>query len=178
MNQFCLERKGVGMVLQILLQRIHSPPHRRRANARHIAGRHQQLCLVGFQLFGRCARFRPPYESTLGKSLLRQPVPLAIVECAAAHSTIYVACSEMCSRPIGGHPGAAMVGIDCTFSLETFQPLQDGLAGPPGDLIGVGHGLDAVYRITLHVQIDGRVSVGRRGAGMAKPLADGCQIHT
>jgi hypothetical protein len=38
MHQFFLERKGDEL---FLLRRVHTPPHRRRAHARDIAGRQQ-----------------------------------------------------------------------------------------------------------------------------------------
>src|SRR6266849_598523 len=78
MRLFFLERKG-GPCSQHLLQHADPPPHRRRADARHIAGRHQQLRLVGIQRFGRLGRVRPPYEPSLGKPLRRQPVSLAVI---------------------------------------------------------------------------------------------------
>src|SRR6266849_6762065 len=79
MRLFFLERKGGDAVFATLLQHAHPPPHRRRADARHIAGSHEQLRLVGLQRFGRLGRFRPPYEPSLGKPLLRQPVSLAVI---------------------------------------------------------------------------------------------------
>src|SRR5271157_2853719 len=62
-----------------LFQHADSPPHRRRADARHIASRHQQLHLVGFQWLGWFGPFRPPHESPAGETLLGQPVSLAVI---------------------------------------------------------------------------------------------------
>src|SRR5450755_31597 len=80
MHLLFLERKGVAMFfLQPLLCRVYPPPHRRRPHARQVTGRHQQLRLVGFQRLGSRVGFRPPYESSLGEPLLRQPVSLAVI---------------------------------------------------------------------------------------------------
>src|SRR5664279_5553531 len=70
---------GRNGFLQISLQRVHPPPHRRRADARHIAGRHQQLCFVGFQWLGRRAVFGPPNKPAFREPLLCEPVSLAVI---------------------------------------------------------------------------------------------------
>src|ERR1700688_1247760 len=80
MSLFFLERKGGDAVFsQHLLQHADPPPHRRRADARYIAGRHQQLCLIRFQWLGRSGRFRPPHEPPLGEPFLCQPVSLTVI---------------------------------------------------------------------------------------------------
>src|ERR1039457_268304 len=62
-----------------LFQHADSPPHRRRADARHIASRHYQLHLVGFQWLCWFGPFRPPHESSAGETLLGQPGSLAVI---------------------------------------------------------------------------------------------------
>src|SRR5271157_1425847 len=62
-----------------LFQHADSPPHRRRADPRHIARCHQQLHLIGFQCLGWFRRLRPPHESSAGETLLGQPVSLAVI---------------------------------------------------------------------------------------------------
>src|SRR6266446_2947552 len=83
MNLFFLERKGVTPVFFLvprdLFQHPDSPPHRRRADPRHIASRHQQLHLIGFQCFGWFRRLRPPHESSTRETLLGQPVSLPVI---------------------------------------------------------------------------------------------------
>jgi len=80
MNQLFLERKGVNDIsFRPLPESVDPPPHRRRAHPRHIPGHHQQLRFVCLQLLGRRARFRPPRESSLGKTLLRKPIPLTVI---------------------------------------------------------------------------------------------------
>ncbi len=70
MNRLMLERKG-KMVLAV---RYFSAFTRR-----HFPGGEQQQRLVGFQLFGGVAGFRPPNEAAFRQSFLRQPVSLAVV---------------------------------------------------------------------------------------------------
>src|ERR1019366_208325 len=65
--------------LRSLLQLAHAPPHRRGTNPRHVTSHHQQLRFVSPQPLRRRARFRPPREPSLGKTLLRQPISLAVV---------------------------------------------------------------------------------------------------
>ena len=60
-----LERKGSGLFFTATSSlRVQPPPHRRGAHTRNVAGRHQQLCLICFQPFGRGVRFWPPNESS------------------------------------------------------------------------------------------------------------------
>src|SRR5262245_50128476 len=77
MRLFFLERKSCFP--PDLLQPADAPPHRRRTHSRNISGGHQQMRLIGFQWFGRLTSFRPPYESPLGKSFLREPAALPII---------------------------------------------------------------------------------------------------
>src|ERR1035437_8400749 len=79
MNQLFLERKGLLMILLILISARYAPPHRRGTDSRHIPGHHQQLGFVSFQLLGRRGRFRPPREPPFGKTLLREVVSLAVI---------------------------------------------------------------------------------------------------
>src|SRR5262245_10590403 len=66
-------------MFRLLPRPLHTPPHGRRSHPRHIACRHQQLGLIGFQRFGWSGGFRPPHKTPLGKPLLREPVALTIV---------------------------------------------------------------------------------------------------
>src|SRR6266511_968507 len=62
-----------------LSERVHSTPHGCRPQTGDVAGGHQQLRLIRLQRFGGGVGFRPPYESSFGQALLRQPVSLAII---------------------------------------------------------------------------------------------------
>src|ERR1035437_3366245 len=65
--------------LATLLQFAHAPPHRCSTDPRHVPSHHQQLRFVSLNPLRRRARFRPPREPSLGKTLLRQPISLAVV---------------------------------------------------------------------------------------------------
>src|SRR6266700_23080 len=65
--------------LRSLPQLAHAPPHRRNADPRHVSSHHQQLRFVSLNPLRRRARFRPPREPSLGKTLLREPISLAVV---------------------------------------------------------------------------------------------------
>src|ERR1035437_5584932 len=79
MNQLFLERKGLLMILLILISaRSRAATSARHGLATH-PGHHQQLGFVCLQLLGRRGRFRPPREPPFGKTLLREVVSLAVI---------------------------------------------------------------------------------------------------
>src|ERR1017187_676185 len=51
---------GDPLLSQHLLQHADPPPHGRGPHPGKVAGRHQQLCLIGLQWLGRSGPFRPP----------------------------------------------------------------------------------------------------------------------
>jgi len=56
---------------------------------------------------------------------------------------------------------------------EILQPFKNGLVLAPGSLARIWNRFDFVNGLTLHLEIDGGVSVRSAWAGMTEPLADG-----
>ena len=56
---------------------------------------------------------------------------------------------------------------------EILQPFKNGLVLTPWGLARTWNGFDFVNGLTLHLEIDGGVTVRRAWAGMTEPLADG-----
>ena len=83
----------------------------------------------------------------------------------------------MCSRPANGVLVVRFAGDRLHINSEVLQPLQNGLAGPPGSFPRRGDGFHTIDRVALHVEIESGISAGGRWAGVSKPLADGGQVH-
>ena len=82
----------------------------------------------------------------------------------------------MCSRPLIGVL-VVRFARDRLHITEVLQPLQNGLAGPPGSFARSHDRFHTVDRVPLHIEIESCISAGGRWAGVSKPLADGGQVH-
>ena len=83
----------------------------------------------------------------------------------------------MCSRPLIGVLVVRFGRDRLHINSEVLQPLQNGLAGPPGSFARSHDRFHSVDRVPLHIEIESCISAGGRWAGVSKPLADGGQVH-
>src|ERR1039457_6110226 len=78
---------GDALLSQHLLQHADPPPHGRGPHPGKVAGRHQQLCLIGLQWLCRSGPFWPPHAPPLGEPFLCQPVSLALLSASPASAS-------------------------------------------------------------------------------------------